>query len=144
MFQVDTRQGSWTWIPVHWIVVYSTLNLASMILEAMTGTDHYLQVMTIGIPVLVAPVVYRRLAGGACSLRFHVCAFMKGLLVGVLLVVQSVGADLVLGTYLGVAVILGLSSPRSETLVYGIWLISALIGGLGARVSEVRQASVGQ
>ena len=92
----------------------------------------------IGVPLAVIPITYRNLVGGGCSLRFHICALVKGILAGSVFLALSLGADLViwqvLGTRLGWnPVLLDLSWD-----IYFIWLFSGLIGGFGARIVEVR------
>ena len=129
---------SWLWILKTWIVLYPILLLVGVLAGVSLGPSYYWMATIIGVPVAVIPITYRNLAGGACSLRFHICALVKGALSGSVFLALSLAADLVIwqvmGTNLGWnPLILDLSRN-----IYLIWLFSGMIGGFGARVVEVR------
>jgi len=129
---------SWLWIPKTWIVLYPILLLVGVLTGVYLGPSYYWLATIIGVPVAVIPITYRNLVGGGCSLRFHICALVKGILAGSVFLALSLGADLVIWQFLGTA--LGWN-PLTLDLsgdIYLLWLFSGMAGGLGARIVEVR------
>lgn len=90
------------------------------------------------VPLVTIPVTYRMLVGGGCSLRFQICALVKGMLAGVVMLVLTSYADTVV--WQALLPIVGwtpLVSNISE-MIAQVWFFSGIIGGMGARVVEVR------
>lgn len=129
---------SWLWILKTWIVLYPILLLVGVLIGVFLDSNYYWMATMIGVPLAIIPITYRNLVGGGCSLRFHICALVKGILAGSVFLALSLGADLVIWQIIGTGLgwnplILDLSRD-----IYLIWLFSGLIGGLGARIVEVR------
>ncbi len=91
------------------------------------------------VPVIVAPVTYKSLVGGGCSLRFHICPLVKGIIAGLVMYFMALAADFAIGLLLG--------GNQTWSLLYGttvirdpnqIWWFSGLAGGIMARIAEVR------
>ena len=83
-------------------------------------------------------MTYRNLVGGGCSLRFHICALVKGMLAGFVFLILAFVADMLVWQTIGSSLgwspfALGFSQD-----IYLIWLLSGTIGGFGARIVEVR------
>lgn len=130
---------SWLWIPKFWIPLYVILNVIGIGLAAMSFISMYLIVYLILVPLVVIPVTYRSLVGGGCSLRFQICALVKGINAGVILLILTSVVDFYLWGVLSplAGVNLSLVSLHMPDL-YLIWLIGGFVGGMGARVIEVR------
>lgn len=131
---------SWIWVIISWILVYFTLLLSGVLIGIMGHRELYWLVYLIGVPLLIAPITYRRLVGGGCSLRFHICALVKGALVGMILFFVTAVVDPYLWSYLQYYVgwnALTLSTFTS--LIYQIWFFAGIAGGFAARIVEVRQ-----
>jgi hypothetical protein len=126
---------TWFWVPLVWVLVYASLMTTTIILSAVGGEPYVLTLFVVVVPIVVIPLTYRKLVGGACSLRFHICALVKGILVGFVFVALSLTADTVLWSYLLPLTSLG---SGSTGVIYQVWLFSATIGGFGARIAEVR------
>ena len=129
---------SWLWIPKYWIAIYAGLLLVTM----MIGESYYWSVYLIGIPLAIVPITYRNLVGGGCSLRFQMCALIKGMSAGIIFMVLTSAVDMLVWSSLGVD--LGWSPLTNMTyvsLIYQIWFLSGVIGGFGARIVEVRSYS---
>ncbi|MGY5853652.1 MAG: hypothetical protein RTU92_08820, partial [Candidatus Thorarchaeota archaeon] len=62
---------SWLWIPAIWIVVYSLMLVVGIALGNMFSPISYWWAMLVGVPLTIAPVTYKSLVGGGCSLRFQ-------------------------------------------------------------------------
>ena len=45
------------------------------------------------VPLTIAPVTYKSLVGGGCSLRFQICALVKGSFAGVIFLILTMIAD---------------------------------------------------
>lgn len=129
---------SWSWILKTWIVLYPILFVAGVLLGAAIDSGYYWLATVIGVPLIVIPTTYRKLVGGGCSLRFHVCALVKGILAGSMFLALTFAADLVIWQFISTG--LGWSPLVLELSrdIYFVWLFSGMIGGFGARVVEVR------
>ena len=130
---------SWLWIPKFWIPLYLILNVIGIGLGATGFVSMYWIVYLILVPLVVIPVTYRSLIGGGCSLRFQICALEKGVNAGVMFLLLTFIVDFYLWGVLSplVGVSLSLVSLNIPDL-YMIWLLSGIVGGMGARVIEVR------
>ena len=133
---------SWFWILKYWIPLYAILTIIGIGLGLQGLISFYWIAYLIGVPLVVAPATYRNLVGGGCSLRFQMCALVKGMTAGLLFLTLAFAFDVLLwGTLSGiVGVNLSLIVLRIPNL-YQIWLIGGIIGGIGARVIEVREFS---
>ncbi|MHA2303664.1 MAG: hypothetical protein ACXACD_22225 [Candidatus Thorarchaeota archaeon] len=126
---------SWLWIPKYWIVVYASL----LIVTVMVGEPYFWAVFLIGVPLAVIPITYRNLVGGGCSLRFQMCALVKGMSAGIIFMILTSAVDTLVWSSLGVS--FGWSPLTNMTYVsaaYPIWFLSGAVGGMGARIVEVR------
>ena len=130
---------SWLWIPKFWIPLYVILSVIGIGLGTMGFVSMYWIVYLILVPLVVIPVTYRSLVGGGCSLRFQICALVKGVNAGVIFLLLTFIVDYYLWGVLSplVGVNLSLVSLNIPDL-YLIWLLSGIAGGMGARVVEVR------
>lgn len=130
---------SWLWVAKYWIIIYSVLTVIGITIGNLVDPSYYWGVFLIGVPITVAPITYRNLVGGGCSLRFQICALVKGMSVGIIFLVVSMLTDILLWGQLGVVVgWTPLQMNTTTSLIYQVWMYSGLIGGLGARVIEVR------
>jgi len=134
---------SWLWIPAIWIIVYSVMLVVGIALGNMFSPIYYWWVMLIGVPLTIAPVTYKSLVGGGCSLRFQICALVKGMFAGIVFLMITIVADSLL--WPGLALIVGWNptSLSVSELFYQIWFFSGIVGGIGARVVEVRGYTTG-
>jgi hypothetical protein len=126
---------SWLWIPKNWITVYVSL----LIIALLVGYPYYWGVYLIGVPLAIIPITYRNLVGGGCSLRFQMCALVKGISAGIIFMILTSAVDMLVWTNLGIS--LGWSPLTNITYVSGIyqvWFLSGAVGGMGARIMEVR------
>ena len=129
---------SWLWIPKYWIAVYTSL----LIVTILVGESYYWSVYLIGVPLAIIPITYRNLVGGGCSLRFQMCALVKGMSAGIIFMVLASAVDMLVWSSLGVN--LGWSPLTNMTyisIIYQVWFLSGAIGGFGARIVEVRSYS---
>jgi len=129
---------SWLWIPAIWIVVYPLMLVAGILIGNIFDPIYYWGVILVGVPLTIAPVTYKSLVGGGCSLRFQICALVKGTFAGIIFLMLTVATDSLLWPNL--ALIVGwnpVSSSISE-IFYQIWFFSGIVGGIGARIVEVR------
>lgn len=129
---------SWLWVPAIWIVVYSVMLAVGIALGNTFSPMYYWWVMLIGVPLTIAPVTYKSLVGGGCSIRFQICALVKGMFAGVVFLMLTMVADSLLWPSLAIAVGWNPISFNISELFYQIWFFSGIIGGIGARVVEVR------
>jgi len=129
---------SWLWVPAIWIVVYSVMLAVGIALGNTFSPMYYWWVMLIGVPLTIAPVTYKSLVGGGCSIRFQICALVKGMFAGVVFLMLTMVADSLLWPSLAITVGWNPISFSISELFYQIWLFSGIIGGIGARVVEVR------
>ncbi len=129
---------SWLWILKVWIPLYPVLVILGIIIGTYVIPVFYWSVFLIGVPLVVIPLTYRNLVGGGCSLRFQICALVKGMLAGFVFLALSMIADSIIWQILNVGIgwnplALGISQD-----INFIWFFSAVIGGFGARIIEVR------
>jgi hypothetical protein len=129
---------SWLWVPAIWIIVYSILLVIGIALGNMFDPMYYWGVMLIGVPITIAPITYKNLVGGGCSLRFQICALVKGMAVGMIFFVLTMVADSLLWPNLALAVGWNPTILNMNDLFYQVWFFSGIIGGFGARIVEVR------
>ncbi len=129
---------SWLWIPAVWAIVYSLMLIMGTIVGTMLNPMYYWWVMLVGVPLIITPVTFKSLVGGGCSLRFQICALVKGMFAGVVFLMLTIITDSLLWPNL--ASVIGWSpiSLGVSQLFYQIWFVSGIIGGIGARVVEVR------
>ena len=135
MLEALEEVKSWLWIPKYWIVVYVSL----LIVTILVGDPYFWAVYLIGVPLTVIPITYRNLVGGGCSLRFQMCALVKGMSAGIIFMILTTAVDMLVWSSLGVD--LGWSPLTNMTYVsgiYQIWFLSGAVGGIGARFVEVR------
>ena len=87
----------------------------------------------------VIPITYRNLVGGGCSLRFQMCALVKGMSAGIIFMLLTSAVDMLIWSSLGAS--LGwspLTNMVYVSAIYQIWFLSGAVGGMGARIMEVR------
>lgn len=130
---------SWFWIIPYWVISYSIVMIVSITVGSIIAHGLYWVAYLIMVPILIIPIVYKNLVGGGCSLRFQICAFVKGAFVGMLFFIVSMLVDPFVWNLLQPS--LGwnaLSIEGFTALIYQIWFYSGFFGGLGARIVEVR------
>jgi hypothetical protein len=135
MLEAFEEIKSWLWIPKYWIPLYVSL----LIVAILVGDSFYWGVYLIGVPLVIVPITYRNLVGGGCSLRFQMCALVKGMSAGIIFMILTAAVDTLVWSSLGVN--LGWSPLTNMTYVtamYQIWFLSGAVGGIGARIIEVR------
>jgi hypothetical protein len=135
---VTTELKSWSWILKIWISLYPVLVVAGIVVGSLLNPEYYWIITIIGVPLAVIPITYRSLVGGGCSLRFHICALVKGMLAGSIFLVLAFVADLIVWQAIGTSLGWNPLSLGISQEVYLIWLFSGAIGGFGARIVEVR------
>ncbi|MBS3793969.1 MAG: hypothetical protein KGY80_03685 [Candidatus Thorarchaeota archaeon] len=130
---------SWLWILKYWTPIYLILTVTGLFSMQFFSHNAYSLVFLIGIPVLVVPITYQKLVGGGCSLKYRICALVRGMLAGVLFLALAYTANLVLQIILA-----QLSFLENQVLTqpYEIWFFSGAIGGFLARIAEVRGQSM--
>ncbi len=133
---------SWLWVPAIWIVVYSVLVVVGIVVGNMFGPMYYWWTMLIGIPLTIVPTTYKNLVGGGCSLRFQICALVKGMLAGFIFFALTMVADSFLWPNLALSIGWDPTQLNVTDLFYQVWFFSGIIGGFGARIVEVRGYSV--
>ena len=133
-----TELKSWLWVPTIWIVVYSVMLILGITLGNIFDPMYYWWAMAVGVPLTIAPITYKRLVGGGCSLRFQICALVKGMFAGVFFLVLTMIADSLLWPNLALSVGWNPTLLNISDLFYQIWFLSGIIGGFGARIVEVR------
>jgi hypothetical protein len=129
---------SWVWIPAIWIVVYPLMLVVGIVLGNMFGPMSYWWATLVAVPLIIAPVTYKSLVGGGCSLRFQICALVKGTFAGVVFLALTMVADSLLWSNLALTVGWNPTLSSISELFYQIWFFSGIIGGFGARIVEVR------
>ena len=129
---------SWLWIPAIWIAVYPLMLVVGVALGNMYGPIYYWWGTLVAVPLIIAPVTYRSLVGGGCSLRFQICALVKGTFAGVVFLMLTIVTDSLLWPNLALTVGWNPTSFSISELFYQIWFFSGIIGGIGARIVEVR------
>ena len=108
----------------------------------MFSPMYYWWAMLVGVPLAIAPVTYKSLVGGGCSFRFQICALVKGSFAGIIFLMLTMVADSLLWPNLALTVGWNPTSFNISELFYQIWFFSGIIGGIGARVVEVRGYTV--
>ena len=134
---------SWLWVPAIWIAVYSVMFFVGIALGNIFSPMYYWWAMLVGVPLVVVPVTYKSLVGGGCSLRFQICALVKGSFAGIVFLMLTIIADSLLWPNLSLAVGWNPTSFNISELFYQIWFFSGIIGGVGARIIEVRSYTTG-
>jgi hypothetical protein len=134
---------SWLWIPAVWIVVYPLMLAVGIALGNVFGPFHYWWATLLAVPLLIAPVTYKSLVGGGCNLRFQICALVKGSFAGVIFLMLAMIADSLLWPNLAVTVGWNPTVFSTSELFYQVWFFSGIIGGVAARIVEVRSYSAG-
>ena len=129
---------SWLWVPAIWIVVYPVMLVIGIALGSLFNPIYYWWVVAIGVPLTIAPVTYRSLVGGGCSLRFQICALVKGAFAGIVFMMLSMFADSFFWPSLALTVGWNPTVLSVSELFYQVWFFSGIIGGFGARIVEVR------
>lgn len=130
---------SWIWIVPYWILAYSVVVVTAIGISTITTTSAFWLVYLVIVPLLTVPIIYRNLVGGGCSLRFQICALVKGTAVGMMFFVVSMLIDPFLWSFLQPS--LGwnaLSLNGFTAAIYQIWFYSGFIGGFAARIVEVK------
>ena len=118
------------------------LILVGVGLEVLGQLSYYWIAYLVIVPLVVAPVTYRNLVGGGCSLRFQICALVKGMTAGLLFLILALAVDLFLWGSLSQIIGVNLSLiSLGRSSIYQIWFIAGIIGGIGARIVEVRDYS---
>ncbi len=130
---------SWLWVLQYWIAVYIVVTAIAIGFGMIVSQSTYWVVVTIGAISLTAPITYRKLVGGGCSLRFQICALVKGMITGFVFLALSLVADLILWTILEPSFGWSpLATIQFRYTAYYIWMLGGMIGGMGARFLEVR------
>ncbi|MFX0106957.1 MAG: hypothetical protein ACFE7R_01605 [Candidatus Hodarchaeota archaeon] len=130
---------TWLWILKYWVVLFPIFTAFGILLGTFFNPSFFWTGFIIGIPLTVIPLTYRKLVGGGCSLRFQICALVKGMVVGFVFLILSFIADAllwpVIGAYIG-------WTPQLQTtlasLIYQLWFFGGTFGGFAARIVEVR------
>ncbi len=133
---------TWTWILKYWVAIFPILFIAGLALSQLGSPSYYWIPFVVGVPLTIIPVTYHNLVGGGCSLRFQMCALVKGMTAGMVFLLLSMAADYyiwnVLTAHLGWT---PLASTYSMSIIYQLWFFSGAMGGFGARILEVRGQS---
>ncbi len=137
--QHQSALSTWTWVFKYWIALYVILFTSGLVLSLISMSTFYWILFLVLVPIVVIPATYRNLVGGGCSLRFQICAMVKGVAAGFVLLIMTAVADVLLWSLIGQNL---LWTPLSElSLLYDIYLVilvSGMIGGIGARIMDVR------
>ncbi len=133
---------TWLWVAQYWIIIYGAMLAVGIAIGKLILPELYWISSMAVVLVLVTPVTYRHLVGGGCSLRFQICALVKGALVGVIYLFVALILDpivwSVLQPYVGWNAI---ELTTYSSLLYQVWFYAGIFGGFGARIVEVRQMS---
>jgi hypothetical protein len=131
--------STWKWVLKYWIALYAILFTSGLVLSLNFMYSFYWILFLVLVPIVVIPTTYTNLVGGGCSLRFQICAMVKGVVAGFILYLMTAVADVLLWGLLSQNLAW---TPLSElSLLYDVYLvilISGMIGGIGARIMEVR------
>jgi hypothetical protein len=133
-----TELKSWLWIPGIWIVAYPIMLVGGIIIGNLFGPMYYWWITLFAVPLIIAPVTYKSLVGGGCSLRFQICALVKGMFAGAIFMVLTMMIDSFIWPGLSLSVGWNPTLFSVSELFYQVWLFSGVIGGVGARIIEVR------
>lgn len=129
---------SWLWIPVFWIGLYTLFLAIGIGVGAEFGPIFYWTVTLIGVPLTIAPITYKNLVGGGCSLRYQICSLVKGMFAGFVFMALTMIADAMIWSSLSSIVGWNPVSLSISEAMYYVWFFSGIIGGFGARIVEVR------
>jgi len=126
------------------MVLYFVTTVLGFLLAYLVNPAMYSVVTLLIVPVVLIPLTYKNLVGGACSLRFRVCGLVKGVLAGIVFLVLSLGTNLaVWASLLSVFGWSPLFQSQLVSNVYWVWFFGGVLGGMGARVAEVRRGGTG-
>lgn len=126
------------------MVLYFVTTVLGFLLAYLVDPAMYPVVTLLIVPVVLIPLTYKNLVGGACSLRFRVCGLVKGFLAGIVFLVLSLGINLaVWASLLSVVGWSPLFQSQLVSNVYWVWFFSGVLGGMAARVAEVRRGGTG-
>ncbi len=131
---------SWLWVVQYWAIVYILMLGAGITASVLASPSLYWVVSIPTIFLLAAPVTYKHLVGGGCSLKYQICALVKGALVGLIFMLIAIAVDPMVWSTLKSS--LGWSAlelPVFSDLLYQAWFYAGIVGGFGARIIEVRQ-----
>ena len=129
---------SWLWVPGIWILAYPLMLIVGIALGTMLDPMYYWWTTLIAVPLIIAPVTFKSLVGGGCSLRFQICALVKGMFAGFIFMFLTMMMDSILWPSLSLSVGWNPTLFSISELFYQIWFFSGIIGGVGARIIEVR------
>ncbi|MHA1769750.1 MAG: hypothetical protein ACTSV3_07895 [Candidatus Thorarchaeota archaeon] len=129
---------SWIWVPVAWGLLFPAMIGFGVLLGPVLGADSYWWANLILLPLTVAPITYKMLVGGGCSVRFQICALVKGMLAGFVFFFLTIYATPIVWPNLSTLFGWPPLSSNLPELIAQIWLYSAVAGGMGARFVEVR------
>ena len=134
---------SWLWIPIFWIVLYTFFLVIGVGAGNEFGPTFYWGVTLIGVPLTIAPITYKNLVGGGCSLNYQICALVKGMFAGFVFMALTMIADTLVWASLSTTVGWNPVNLSISEAMYYIWFFSGIIGGFGARIVEVRGYQTG-
>ena len=144
MSEVLSEVKTWLWVPLYWVAVYSIVLVLGVTTGLAAGIQFYWGVSLICVPLLVIPITYRNLVGGGCSLRFQICALVKGMIAGLLFMLMASAADYFIWNLLrNLLEWSPLTDMSAASFIYQVWFFSGAVGGMGARIAEVRGYSDG-
>lgn len=129
---------SWLWIPAFWIVLYSLVLILGIGIGSEYGVPFYWSVTLIGVPLTIAPITYKNLVGGGCSLKYQICALVKGMFVGFVFMALTMIADTIVWASLAPTIGWNPVNLSITESMYYVWFFSGIIGGFAARIVEVR------
>jgi hypothetical protein len=135
---IASELASWSWILRIWIILYPAVVGLGLLVGELLGPSYYWATTLVGVPLVVVPMTYRNLVGGGCSLRFHICALVKGMLAGFVFLCFAFAADMLLWQTIGSSLGWNPLALDFSQDIYLIWFLSGTFGGFGARIVEVR------
>ena len=138
MVSLASEIKSWIWIPAIWIIVYPLMLMTGIVIGNIYTPINYWWATLFTVPLIIVPVTYKSLVGGGCSLRFQICALVKGSFEGVIFLALTMIADSLLWPNLAFVVGWNPTVFTVSELFYQVWFFSGIIGGFGARIVEVR------
>jgi len=113
---------SWVWIPVFWVIIYSVMLVIGITFGNMFDPMYYWWVMLVGVPLTIAPITYKNL---------------------VVFLILTMIADSLLWPSLAHSIGWNPITLNVSEMFYQVWLFSGIIGGIGARIIEVRGYTAG-
>jgi hypothetical protein len=134
---------SWLWIPIFWVVLYILFLAIGIGVGNEFGPVFYWGVILIGVPLTIAPITYKNLVGGGCSLKYQICALVKGMFAGFVFMALTMIADTLVWASLSTTLGWNPMNLGISEAMYYIWFFSGIIGGFGARIVEVRGYQAG-